>query len=162
MSDIEATVHAVAAVVARSRRVRANIEKAIEAVKVYLPGDDVELTFARAICHPLLGGILRKEEKDDLPGPSFTINSLRRAAKKGELRTSWNGDNRFTTGASLRDWVALRAGERTPAKASVRTYKAPGAKTRFEKQKGAASISNASAKLIALNEMLAKKKKGDK
>lgn len=158
MNEIEATVNAVAAVVARSKRVRANIEAAREAIRVLLPGDDVELPFRRAICHPLLGGILRKEEAHDVPGPSFTVNSLRRAAKKGELRTSWNGDNQFTCAASLRDWVALRQGE-CPEKAKVVTYRPPAAQTNYEKQKGAASISNASAKLIALNEMLAKKKK---
>jgi hypothetical protein len=157
MIDTNETVNAVAAVVARSRRVRANIERAREALRIYLPGDEVELPFRRAICHPLLGGILRKNEEHDISGPSFTVNSLRRAADKGELQTSWHGANQFTCGASLREWIANRQGAR-PEKAKVVQYLSPKAKTLNQKREGKASVDNATAKLISMKAALAKKK----
>ncbi|MBX5160437.1 hypothetical protein HJB89_25465 [Rhizobium sp. NZLR8] len=159
MSEINETVHAVAALVARSKRVRANIEKAREALRIYLPGEHVELPFRRAVCHPLLGGILRKDEAHDIPGPSFTVNSLRRAADKGELQTSWHGSNQFTSAASLRDWIAMRQGAR-PEKAKVVQYLSPKAKTLDEKRQAKASVENATARLISMKAALAKKKQG--
>jgi hypothetical protein len=159
MSEINETVHAVAAIVARSRRVRANIEKAREALQLYRPGDNTPLTFKRAICHPLLGGVLRKDENKDVPGPSFTVNSLRRAADKSELPTFWHGTNQFVTPAGIQQWLAKStSGRKKPAPLANNDYVPPAQRTRYEKTLDDQAMDRVNDAFASIDAMLSKQK----
>ncbi|TAY50974.1 hypothetical protein [Rhizobium leguminosarum] len=156
MSDINETARAVAAIVARSQQVRRDIEKTRIALRLWIPSEAELVPIRRAICHPLLGGILRKDAQRDVSGPNFTLNSLRLAISKGHLVCIWKAEKQYVTPAALRDWLGLSEGERRTSR--VIQYQPSAAKTNYEKQKGGASLANASAKLLSMKAALAKKK----
>ncbi|MGI0523960.1 hypothetical protein [Rhizobium giardinii] len=114
--------------------------------------DNTPLSLDRAVCHPLLGGILRRDERGDVPGPSFTKNSLRLAAKKGDLETFWNGRCQYVTPAALRAWVTRKpdAAAATPVDPPRPPSLSPAALTLHEKRQGNASVSLALAALDSI------------
>jgi hypothetical protein len=72
--------------------------------------DDTPIPLARAVCHPILGGILRRDPSGDVPGPSFTENSLRLAISKGHLEcTCVNGGVKTGHGAEQKSATAAPA-----------------------------------------------------
>lgn len=164
MNDLNDLAQSVAEVVARSKIVRGNVEKAREIVKTYTPAENELIHISRAACHPLLGGSMRKDKKNDVPGPTFSQNSLRLAIEKGDLVCIWKKGKQFVTAAAIRDWLSRSDvdGERKPSQAKVISIATPTTRTTFEKQRGSASVANASAKLLDLSNMLKNKKKGGK
>lgn len=113
--------------------------------------DDTPLSLERAVCHPLLGGTLCIDPAADVPGPSFTVASLRRAILKGDLKCVHHGRLQFVTGAQLRAWITrepdgsiLRvAPPRPPAPPTLSSA------TLHEKREGSASVALALAALDA-------------
>ncbi|MGO6676394.1 hypothetical protein [Rhizobium leguminosarum] len=156
MDDINDLANRVADTVLRSQQVRRDIEKTRIALRLWIPSETELVPIRRAICHPLLGGILRKDPQRDVPGPNFPLNSLRLAISKGHLVCIWKAEKQYVTPAALRDWLGLSEGERRTSR--VIQYQPPATKTNYEKQKGGASVANASAKLLSMKAALAKKR----
>jgi hypothetical protein len=120
------------------------------------------LSLERAICHPLLGGILRRDARGDVPGPSFTTNSLRLAAKKGDLETLWHGRLQFVTPAALKAWLTRKPdGSAAPVPVVPNTPPSisSAVPTLYEKRQGSASVAMALAALDAKPSTLTIRKK---
>lgn len=114
--------------------------------------DDTPLSLERAVCHPLLGGTLCVDPAADVPGPSFTVSSLRRAILKGDLKCVNHGRLQFVTPAQLRAWITREPDDRVLRAAPPRppaplTY---AAQTLHEKRQGSASVSLALAALDSI------------
>lgn len=159
MNEMEEVARGTARALQAGARMRAMIEACREYIRDFHPSDITPIPLARAVCHPILGGKLRANPANDVPGPTFTVNSLRRAAGKGELETVWNGSNQYVTPLQLRAWVTRSATGRAKVTPPSISYMPPEQRTLYEKQRGSASVATASAKLA---EMRAERKKGRK
>ncbi len=114
--------------------------------------DDTPLSLERAVCHPILGGTLCVDPTADVPGPSFTVASLRRAILKGDLQCVHHGRLQFVTPAQLRAWVTRGSDGSIPRVSPPRppsplTSVAP---TLNEKRQGSASVNLALAALDSI------------
>lgn len=117
--------------------------------------DHTPVPIKRAHCHPVLGGVLYKDAKMDVPGPNFSVSSLRRAAKCGELETMWTGGNQLVTGAALRAWID-KCTQRQPSSKPPRPLN-PEVRASRDREAAVASQEMVKAKLAALK--LARKKR---
>jgi hypothetical protein len=121
--------------------------------------DNTPISLERAVCHPILGGILRIDPKADVRGPSFTKNSLRLAAEKGDLDTFWNGRFQYVTPAALRAWVTRQGTGKTKVKSPPPIdYRPPAQQTRYEKTLEEAAMDRAADAFASLDVMIARKK----
>ena len=110
--------------------------------------DDTPLPLERAVCHPILGGRLRADPAGDVPGPAFTVPSLRRAILKGDLKCVNHGRLQFVTPAQLRAWINRKPDALSvPVAPSTPPPLSPAAQTLYEKRQGNASVSLAMAAL---------------
>lgn len=132
----------------------------VEYLRTQQTDDLTPISLKRAVCHPLLGGILRRDPSCDVPGPSFTENSLRLAISKGHLECTWVSGKQYVTPAALRTWLATTNDQRKPGNTTVVSYRPPAERDRLRQQQGKASVANASAKLLSMKETLSKKKGG--
>ncbi|WP_154664980.1 hypothetical protein [Allorhizobium undicola] len=142
---------------AATRRALEMMDQIRESLRLQQTEDDTPIPLARAVCHPILGGILRRDPSGDVPGPSFTENSLRLAISKGHLECTWVAGKQYVTPAALRAWLATTDDQRKPEKRTVIELTTR-PKTLREKRQGNASVESASAKLLSMKVALAKKK----
>lgn len=116
--------------------------------------DDTPLPLERAVCHPILGGRLRADPAGDIPGPAFTVASLRRAIIKGDLKCVNHGRLQFITPAQLRAWINRKpdasASPVAPSTPPAPPSMSPAAPTLNEKRQGSASVSLAMAALDSI------------
>jgi hypothetical protein len=128
--------------------------------------DDTPLSLERAVCHPLLGGTLCVDPVADVPGPSFTVASLRRAILKGDLKCVHHGRLHFVTTAQLRAWITREPdGSITPIsppRPPAPPAFSPTTLTLHEKRQGNASVSLALAALDSIKPSARNLKKGRK
>ncbi|MBY3594267.1 hypothetical protein HJA87_31185 [Rhizobium bangladeshense] len=120
--------------------------------------DDTPIPLARAVCHPILGGILRRDPRADVPGPAFTKASLELAIRKGTLQAVWKNNKLHVTPAALRAWVTLSEKERKQPPLKV-AYENLDIKSNREKQQAMTSQNLLQQQLAALK---AARKKGRK
>lgn len=122
--------------------------------------DHTPLPLERAVCHPILGGRLRANSTGDIPGPAFTVASLRRAILKGDLKCVNHGRLQFVTPAQLRAWINRKPDSSTAPTPSSTSL---ASQTLYEKQQGSASVSLAVAALDSIGTtpaQVSKKKRG--
>lgn len=120
--------------------------------------DDTPIPLARAVCHPILGGILRRDPSADVPGPAFTKASLELAIRKGTLQAIWKNNKLHVTPDALRTWVTTSEKEQSKPSLKV-VYENPDIKSNREKQQAVASQIALQQQLAALK---AARKKGKK
>lgn len=122
--------------------------------------DDTPLSLERAVCHPLLGGTLCIDPGADVPGPSFTVASLRRAILKGDLQCVHHGRLQFVTPAQLRAWINREPDARMGHVSPPKPVAPPSLSsvTLYEKREGSASVALALAALDATPSQLNIKK----
>ncbi|TAW15095.1 hypothetical protein ELI25_04140 [Rhizobium ruizarguesonis] len=116
--------------------------------------DDTPLSLERAVCHPLLGGTLCIDPAADVPGPSFTVASLRRAILKGDLKCVHHGRLHFVTTGQLRAWITRETDGSTTLVSPPRPPAPPAFSsmtlTLHEKRQGSASVNLALAALDSI------------
>ena len=144
---------------ARMNRLNVGLASLREHFKRVPVNDHTPVPIKRAHCHPVLGGVLYKDAKMDVPGPNFGVSSLRRAAKCGELETMWTGGNQLVTGAALRTWIAGQSTMKDK-KSAVPTndYVPPRQRTLHEKSLEDAAMDRAANAFAAIDKMMMKSK----
>lgn len=158
--DVVAARQEMARAEAAARRNFALLARIREYLRTQQTDDNTPLSLERAVCHPLLGGILRRDARGDVPGPSFTVASLRRAAKAGELETFWHGRFQFVTPAALKAWIHrgnTGSLQRNPKPGPI-DYQPPAQRTRYEKSLEEAAMDRVADAFAAVDQMVARNK----